>query len=125
MTFCGFDVYGKSRTMGYCVVYDISQGLFCIKLSIMERQSVLLRVKYIHNIFLLLLRESYYHKFYGWYCNNKDTSKPRKIEFPMIIGHYVSWWDWASTIWNNIYIGYDLTTVAWEWYLNGWIAGDI
>ena len=105
--------------MGYCVVYDISQGLFCIKLSIMERQSVLLRVKYINNIFLLLLRESYYHKFYGWYCNNKDTSKHRNIEFPMIIGHYVYRWDWASTIWNNIYIEYDLTTVAREWYLNG------
>ena len=111
--------------MGYCVACDISQGLFCLKLSIMERQSVLLRVKYIHNIFLLPLRESYYYKFYGWYWNNKDTSKPRNIEFPMIIGHYVYWWDWASTIWSNIYIGYDLTTVAWEWYLNGWISGDI
>ena len=65
MSFCGFDVYGNSRTMGYCVVYDISQGLFCIKLSNMERQSVLLRFIHIQNIFLLLLRESYYHKFYG------------------------------------------------------------
>ena len=48
----GFSGCGKSWTIEYCVLYKISQQLFCLTLSMMERWSVLLVGKNIHHIFL-------------------------------------------------------------------------
>ena len=85
----------------------------------MARISVFWGVKYIHHIFLLPM-EKYLIEHSMAEISIKSTSKSGNIECPTGIGNSVSWWNWASTSWNSIFVGYDITKLAWKTFLIDW-----